>query len=44
MLSQILQIVSVNAFEQLPLAEPVMKRYPQKERANMYNQLALSLL
>ena len=41
-LSQILQIVSVNAFEQVPLAELVINCEAQNEPANMYNQLELN--
>jgi hypothetical protein len=40
-LSQILQILSVNAFEQVPLAELVAKATPQEEMLNSPNQLML---
>jgi len=40
-LSQILQIVSVNVFEQAPLAELVAKSQNQNERADSCNQLML---
>jgi hypothetical protein len=40
-LSQILQILSVNAFEQVPLAELVAKTRTQEESPNLCNQLML---
>jgi hypothetical protein len=40
-LSQILQILSVNAFEQVPLAELVAKSEPQEEILDSPNQLIL---
>ncbi len=43
-LSQILQILSVNVFEQVPLAELVAKTASQNETAHSHNQLVLNLL
>ena len=40
-LSQILQILSVNAFEQVPLAELVAKTQPQDDSSILRNQLML---
>lgn len=40
-LSQILQILSVNVFEQMPLAELVAKTQPQNHVNNTHNQLML---
>jgi hypothetical protein len=40
-LSQMLQVVSVNAFEQVPLAELLAKMPPQNETLNPCNQLML---
>jgi hypothetical protein len=40
-LSQILQILSVNAFEQIPLEELITKTQNQTEPANHHNQLML---
>jgi hypothetical protein len=40
-LSQILQILSVNAFEQIPLAEPVAKVQSQNQMADSHKQLML---
>ena len=40
-LSQLLQILSVNVFEQLPLAELVAKTQPQTDLADPRNQLML---
>ena len=42
-LSQILQVLSVNAFEQVPLAELVAKTASQNETLDCHNQLAFSL-
>jgi hypothetical protein len=40
-LSQMLQVLSVNAFEQVPLAELLAKMQPQNETPNACNQLML---
>jgi len=40
-LSQILQILSVNVFEQIPLAEPVTQTQTQNNPSNFHNQLML---
>ena len=40
-LSQILQILSVNVFEQVPLAELVAKTQSQKDVIDSHNQLML---
>ena len=42
-LSQILQILSVNVFEQVPLAELVAKAAPQNETFNSLNQLVFNM-
>ena len=42
-LSQILQILSVNVFEQVPLAELVAKTASQNETTNSHNQLAFNM-
>jgi hypothetical protein len=42
-LSQILQILSVNAFEQMPLAELVAKNPSQNETVNSRNQLIFNM-
>jgi len=41
-LSQILQILSVNVFEQVPLAELVTRTQTEDNSLNMGNQLMLS--
>jgi hypothetical protein len=41
-LSQILQVLSVNVFEQVPLAELVAKTASQNETANSHNQLVFN--
>jgi hypothetical protein len=43
-LSQILQILSVNVFEQLPLAELVAKSASQNETTDLHNQLVFNML
>jgi hypothetical protein len=43
-LSQILQVLSVNMFEQTPLAELVAKTASQNETAHSHNQLVLNIL
>jgi hypothetical protein len=43
-LSQILQVLSVNMFEQAPLAELVAKTASQNETAHSHNQLVLNIL
>src|SRR5208337_4204727 len=43
-LSQILQVLSVNVFEQVPLAELVAKTTSQNETADLHNQLVFNLL
>ena len=43
-LSQILQILSVNVFEQVPLAELVAKTASQNETADSHNQLVFNML
>jgi hypothetical protein len=43
-LSQILQILSVNVFEQMPLAELVAKSAPQNETTDSRNQLVFNML
>jgi len=40
-LSQILQVLSVNVFEQVPLAELLAKVEPEDERSPIHNQLTL---
>ena len=40
-LSQILQVLSLNVFEQIPLAELVAKTQPQNNAGNSHNQLML---
>ena len=42
-LSQILQILSVNVFEQVPLAELVAKTASQNEAPNTHNQLVFNM-
>lgn len=42
-LSQMLQILSVNVFEQMPLAELVAKSTPQNEIPGSHNQLAFNM-
>jgi hypothetical protein len=42
-LSQILQVLSVNVFEQVPLAELVAKTAPQNETSNSRNQLVFNM-
>ena len=42
-LSQMLQILSVNVFEQMPLAELVAKSAPQNEIPGSHNQLAFNM-
>jgi hypothetical protein len=42
-LSQILQVLSVNVFEQVPLAELIAKTASQNETTNSHNQLAFNL-
>jgi hypothetical protein len=42
-LSQILQILSVNVFEQVPLAELVAKTASQKETTDSHNQLVFNM-
>jgi hypothetical protein len=43
-LSQILQILSVNVFEQMPLAELVAKSASQNETLDSHNQLVWARL
>jgi IS4 transposase len=43
-LSQILQILSVNVFEQLPLAELIAKSASQNETTDSHNQLVFNML
>ena len=43
-LSQILQILSVNVFEQVPLAELVAKTASQNETIHSHNQLVFNIL
>ena len=43
-LAQILQILSVNVFEQMPLAEPVAKNISQTETYDPHNQLVFNML
>jgi hypothetical protein len=40
-LSPILQVLSVNVFEQVPLAELLAKVEPEDERSPIHNQLTL---
>src|SRR5580658_3378379 len=42
-LSQILQVLSVNVFEQVPLAELVAQTAPQNETSNSHNQLVFNM-
>ena len=42
-LSQILQILSVNVFEQVPLAELVAQTASQNERSDSHNQLVFNM-
>jgi hypothetical protein len=42
-LSQILQVLSVNVFEQVPLAELVAKTASQNETSNSHNQLVFNM-
>jgi len=42
-LSQILQVLSVNVFEQVPLAELVAKAASQNETSNSHNQLVFNM-
>jgi hypothetical protein len=42
-LSQILQVLSVNVFEQVPLAELVAKTASQNETSNYHNQLVFNM-
>ena len=43
-LSQILQVLSVNVFEQVPLIEPVTKIVSQNETSNSHIQLVFKML
>ncbi len=43
-LSQILQVLSVNVFEQMPLAELVAKTTSQNKPSNSHNQLVFNIL
>ncbi|MGO8763916.1 MAG: IS4 family transposase, partial [Limisphaerales bacterium] len=43
-LSQILQVLSVNVFEQMPLAELVAKTASQNKPSNSHNQLVFNIL
>jgi hypothetical protein len=42
-LSQILQVLSVNVFEQVPLVELVAKTASQNETTNSHNQLVFNM-
>jgi hypothetical protein len=42
-LSQILQVLSVNVFEQMPLTELIMKTAPQNQMPNSSNQLVFNV-
>ncbi len=43
-LSQILQVLSVNVFEQVPLTELVTKTVSQNETSNSHNKLVFNML
>jgi IS4 transposase len=43
-LSQILQVLSVNVFEQVPLAELIAKTAPQNDTLDSHNQLVFNIL
>ncbi len=43
-LSQILQVLSVNVFEQVPLIELVTKTVSQNETSNSHNKLVFNML